>query len=712
MPNESISVYFSVQDGGSRVLKQIADQTKVLDKETQELQQAMQGLEAANKNLLKRQGELQSQMKSANKTVNEAQKAFDEYGDEVSKLRLDNAIDAQAKLKSELVDVNAQLQGNTKTYKEYLEAIRKGGNDSGVDAGIASMGKKLAASGVLQQLSGAASEYIQVNFASAMGMPAATQISDLLGGTISGIAAGAVAGPLGMLIGGGVGAFSGLLTSQTKIMEAQDDAFKDYYKALNDEANARTEASITSGSAIAGSREKDKISFSTLFGSEEKADDYLKSMVTMANTTPFLYDDLKDMSKTLATYGWDETGILPVLSKIGDAGAALGMATSDMSAVATALGRMKSSDKASLEYLNILNDRGIGAVGYLAEARGVSVGDMYTQISKGQISGTEAADILLEALERDFAGSMLAQSRTFEGLSSTREGLMQEIDNAGGEGYNTIRNQGLQEDIDAYGGRLGDALQSLAEVEGQTRAMMENLQERYQREALSAVTLGSRYADMELFPPEQQEQLKELANEFRFARAEWNQSMEQTGEGNLEAGARMEALKEQAESLARAAFDSSEESKTLQEVTLDQIAATRDSIAAMGSLEGALHSYNVSQEESKGMGAQRLAELGSQDLPLQKANYWTELKRLGAGEFGAGYAVGLDRVPYDNFPALLHEGERVLTAQQVREADRSDGGGDIHITVNVDGSGGDGEELADQIADIIVQRLELARMRG
>lgn len=142
MPNESISVYFSVQDGGSRVLKQIADQTKVLDKETQELQQAMQGLEAANKNLLKRQGELQSQMKSANKTVNEAQKAFDEYGDEVSKLRLDNAIDAQAKLKSELVDVNAQLQGNTKTYKEYLEAIRKGGNDSGVDAGIASMGKK------------------------------------------------------------------------------------------------------------------------------------------------------------------------------------------------------------------------------------------------------------------------------------------------------------------------------------------------------------------------------------------------------------------------------------------------------------------------------------------------------------------------------------------------------------------------------------------
>ena len=174
------------------------------------------------------------------------------------------------------------------------------------------------------------------------------------------------------------------------------------------------------------------------------------------------------------------------------------------------------------------------------------------------------------------------------------------------------------------------------------------------------------------------------------------------------------ALKEQAESLAQAAFDSSEESKTLQEVTLDQIAATRDSIAAMGSLEGALHSYNVSQEGSKGMGAKNLAALSSsEDAPEQVKTLWRDMQAVGAGEWGSPSAVGLDRVPYDNYPALLHEGERVLTAQQAREADRGSGGGEsINITVNVDGSGGDGEELADQIADIIVQRLELARMRG
>lgn len=709
-----MNVYFSVVDGGSATLTKIADKTKALDKETQQLEQSYKALTKANEGLIRKKTVLQGELQEVNKEVREARKAFNQLADEANSDAYEKAQRKQEDLRAKIAETTKAIKENEKIYKSNMETVRKGINDSGGEAGLNSIARGLMASQVGSQLSGALGGIVQTMFSSEMGMPAASRISDVLGGAISGGAAGAALGPWGIAGGAALGAFSGLLTSQTKVMEAADDAFKDYYKTLYDDANARTEASITSGSAIAGSREKDKISFSTLFGSEEKADDYLKSMVTMANTTPFLYDDLKDMSKTLATYGWDETGILPVLGKIGDAGAALGMATSDMSAVATALGRMRSSDKASLEYLNILNDRGIGAVGYLAEARGVSVGDMYTQISKGQISGTEAADILLEALERDFAGAMLAQSRTFEGLSSTREGLMQEIDNAGGEGYNTIRNQGLQEDIDAYGGRLGDALQSLAEVEGQTRAMMENLQERYQREALSAVTLGTRHADMELFTPEQQEQLKELANEFRFARAEWNQSMERTGEGNLEAGARMEALKEQAESLAQAAFDSSEESKTLQEVTLDQIAATRDSIAAMGSLEGALHSYNVSQEESKGMGAKNLAALSSSgDAPERVKALWRDMQAVGAGEWGSPSAVGLDRVPYDNYPALLHEGERVLTAQQVREADReASGGGDIHITVNVDGAGGDGEELADRIADIIVQRLELARMRG
>lgn len=135
-------------------------------------------------------------------------------------------------------------------------------------------------------------------------------------------------------------------------------------------------SSLTTGSTLAAQRETDKISFSTLFGGEGIADTYLKNLVEMANNTPFLYDGLTGMSKTLAAYGYEADSILPVLQTIGDAGAALGQSASDMTAVAAAIGRMKSSSKTTLEYLNILNDRGIGAVGILAGAYGVDQGSM------------------------------------------------------------------------------------------------------------------------------------------------------------------------------------------------------------------------------------------------------------------------------------------------------------------------------------------------
>ena len=109
------------------------------------------------------------------------------------------------------------------------------------------------------------------------------------------------------------------------------------------------ESSLKTGSSIAAGRETDRISFATLFGDAGVAEKYLKDLVEMSNNTPFLYDDLTAMSKTLATYQYGADEILPVLKTIGDTGAALGQSTSDMTMVATALGRMKSSNKTSLE---------------------------------------------------------------------------------------------------------------------------------------------------------------------------------------------------------------------------------------------------------------------------------------------------------------------------------------------------------------------------
>ena len=65
-------------------------------------------------------------------------------------------------------------------------------------------------------------------------------------------------------------------------------------------------------------------------------------------------------------------------------------------------------------------------------------------------------------------------------------------------------------------------------------------------------------------------------------------------------------------------------------------------------------------------------------------------------------------MPYDGYPALLHEGERVLTAREVREQDR--GGGAPQIVVNVSGNtfgaGMDEAAVAKAIADQVLLQIE------
>lgn len=137
----------------------------------------------------------------------------------------------------------------------------------------------------------------------------------MISSVLSGAITGSAFGPLGVLAGATVGGITGAISGSAQRYESQDSSFKSYVQdAVQEQLDAQSE-SLTSGSSIAAGRETDKISFATLFGSKETADSYLTNLVGMANSTPFLYDDLTSMSKTLATYGYDADSILPVLRR-------------------------------------------------------------------------------------------------------------------------------------------------------------------------------------------------------------------------------------------------------------------------------------------------------------------------------------------------------------------------------------------------------------
>lgn len=67
-------------------------------------------------------------------------------------------------------------------------------------------------------------------------------------------------------------------------------------------------------------------------------------------------------------------------------------------------------------------------------------------------------------------------------------------------------------------------------------------------------------------------------------------------------------------------------------------------------------------------------------------------------------------MPYDGYAALLHEGERVLTAREARQARPQGGGARVTITGNTFQVRQESD--IDAIAEALYRRLRLAQMGG
>lgn len=457
--------------------------------------------------------------------------------------------------------------------------------------------------------------------------------------------------------------------------EQKDEAFKSYVQESTENALAQQAELLSSGSAIAAQRETDQISFNTLFGSADIASQFLSELRTVAARTPFEYNDLTGMSKILNTYGYDENHILPTLEIIGDAGAALGMAVQDMNEVSTNIGRMNATGKTSLEYINPLQERGIDAVGALAQNYGVSKGDIYDMISKGEIAGQDAARVILRAMADSFAGAMQNQSQTMSGLQSTLEDANAELANAMGEGYNMARKEGLQEQIDFLSGETGQQMQDAYAKIGEWKAALENSKEEMQRDIMQAVMDGG---PLQMDYGESQADIEAAVQEMQ------QQYAEAMSSGGEEAGAQAGQVLARAQTLAISAYNASEGAQIALESELALAGQIRDDSASNSAFYNA--GYRKGQEYSRGLAASMRAAptLNVGDTATTGAAASTG---LGKGSTyltgGDSHAFGLDRVPYDNYPALLHEGERVLTASQAREQDAGvSSGSQVVITGN------------------------------
>ena len=692
MPSQrtDASVAFSVTDNLSQSIVGMKNSVNSFKQDVTGLQQQLDKLDSTRFQLKN------FDLKNARQELDRTKKALQELGDtateadrEAARADFERANQNYENVRRQLNLVSKQARQTERDLLDATDAISKADNRAGSASGgvLSALGK----AGLMDMAGDVALDFGNLVVGSTFGSEVGGVVSSGISGALSGAAMGSLLGPVGTAVGAAIGGGLGLLQGGSQAAQARDDAFKQYYSDLYDTQQTAAEESLSAGGDTASQRELDAIAFNRLLG-EGTGDQYLEDLRRLAADTPMEYGDLTSMSRALATgFGDAPERMLELMTAIGDAGSAVGVTASDMEIMAQAMSRMNSSGKATLEYLNIFQDRGVDVIGMLSDALGKTQGEIYDMISGGDINGQEAVNIIQAGMESVYGGAMETMAQTFDGLTSTLEDAMTEIDNAMGEGYNEKAKEGLQADIDAYGGALGDALAQANEIIGEGKAIAENLDRQYSREALSALTLGT---STTVYGEDQANRLAEMHDQYTSLVDQYQSATE---EDKAVIASQIEALKEEAQAMADSAYDASEMSQDLHDVNLDLIAAIRENTAALGSAAWG-QDYEVEQEKTKGTG---------ESIVSTAASKYNEIQALG------GNAWGLDRVPYDNYLTYLHEGERVLTASQARAMDQGGSAPNISVTVsgNTFGAGMDETAVAEAIADTAVRKI-LAGYRG
>lgn len=668
----------------------------------------MGNLQAELDTLSNKKVSLKMDMTQARQEANLARKSFEELGNEVdeatraaAKANWTQAEDNLERLRQRYDSVSRQVRQTQKDMEELSNTGSKLDNRAGVSAatyGESGLLKALATAGITSLAGDVGAQFLGSVVSSAYGSEAGSLLDGALSGAAIGAGLGAATGnPVAAGLGAGIGAAVGVVGGATQMYQARDDAFKDFYGGVYDTQSAAVTSQAESGSATASQRELDAISFSTLITDKMGAPAFLREVASMAAKTPFEYSDLTAMTKNLSIgFGDDAERILDLMMAIGNAGATIGASASDMQWMATALSRMQSTDLAQLGEINMFQDRGINVIGMLADYYGTSEGSVRSMISKGDVGGREAVNVIQEGLSM-YDGAMETMSATFDGLTSTLSDTMAEIYNASGERYNASRSESMALDIDAYGGSLGEAMKEAYSAIGAGQAALENLQDAYTRDALSAVLEGGELTQE--WDASTAKQLEQLSGEYQAA-------MEDYKSGNDEAGVKMDSIITTAQGLADEQFKASD----LYRMDLE---AQGKSLEALGgntaALSAATEAYKLAQQRTIGMGAISFGSGsgGTDKSYASKVGSLTQQANPGAfSSYAAArsYAYGLDRVPYDNFPSLLHEGERVLTAREARAQDKQVP--NINITVNGNFSGATPEEVGEQVVTMLLSKLK------
>ena len=177
---------------------------------------------------------------------------------------------------------------------------------------------------------------------------------------------------------------------------------------------------------LADQYEQAKISFTTMLGSADKANDLLAKLSAFAKKTPFELAEVRENAKQLLAMGISAEKIIPTMKALGDVSAGLSV---PMERLALNYGQVMTKGKLAGQELKDFTTAGVPLLDELSKNLGKSKIEIQEMVSKGQISAemvTEAFRTMTSEWGR-FADLMSAQSGTLSGMWSNISDSLSQI---------------------------------------------------------------------------------------------------------------------------------------------------------------------------------------------------------------------------------------------------------------------------------------------
>ena len=633
MGNRDVSVVFKASDRLSDSLHQMRKGVRGLESDVEHYKKVQQ-------QVFQEKAQVKLDITQAKQSMKELEKAV--------RSGSDGAREAFLAQQTKLESLNNEYKEQVKLQKEVLRGekefqttmSRNSNANAGAGlSGAAGMMKSLAKAGLGSMLGGAVGDLMGGMATSAFGSTVGGAIGSIGGNALSGAAIGSIAGPIGTAVGAAVGGLTGAIQALNNRQQQKDDIFRNEVQSLYNTTTAEMQDKISNGSAYAAERENYKRNYASMTDDETGKKLY-ESIMKYGDTTPYDTSVMLGKGMEMLSYGIDKKNVPEFMDIIGNI--AMGDANK-FSGLSYAISQSMAAGKLNAQDKNQMVGYGFNPLEYVAKNKGISIAEASELMSDGKIT----SDMLVEALRtatsegERYHDAVNAMSDTFSGLQGQLESAKKNIEIAMGEGYNEARKKGMEKEIEAYNGDLGEKMKNAYSMVGAYEAEMEN---QYQQSIINAM----------------QDATKRI---------------EEEGLTGIEAEKVMWEAKTQAE----IDYKNSEEYQKKLQAEKSLVANIQSSLTESG--EYVKFGQAMADQFSKGWQSGRLSNAASDvRAQISKEGVSGYINSIFANAYkgtpggvssSRKHAAGLKRVPYDGYVAELHEGERVLTRV---EADKRSGG--------------------------------------